>query len=244
MNIKTSTKYQIKDYNKTIRMFYLVILLIITMSIIIAYTFEGGLFSVGGMEFSTCIFLFVVGLNSFKETFYMMMQNGISRKTMYIGRFFSFLSASVFMALLDRVILNVVSHLFNSERFIMAGMYDMIFEDRFQGRNVLVNNIEVILMSIATYMAALVAGYLITSAFYRMNKAVKLIASIGVPVLVFIILPILDSSLLNNKIGIIISDFIIFTLKAPYNLVLVCLLFVIVSMGLSWLLIRRAVSKE
>ena len=51
------------------------------------------------------VFLFIAGLNSFKENFGMLLQNGVSRRTMFTGRLLTMVSLCVGMTLMDRALL-------------------------------------------------------------------------------------------------------------------------------------------
>ncbi len=250
MNIKGATKYQINEYIKNIKVFYLVVILVIVFfGILSSVNASTNFTSVGGIESATIIFLFILGLNSFKETFLMMLQNGITRKTMFIGRLITILAASVFMAVTDRFVVNVAG-LFNdlNERFYMSAIYDEFFAGRVESLHLLVMNLEAILITIGIYAAAMVVGYLITCAYYRMNKTLKIAVSIGAPVTVMILLPVLDAAVFDGKVSVALGRFFGFILGVktgnPYNLLITCVLVIIVGMGITWLLIRKSVEKS
>ena len=81
MRIKTAVRYQINDYIKPVLIYYFSIFCLTLLFGMIPLIFGGnGRFSLTGIEFITSIFMFVLGLYSFKEVFLMMLQNGISRK--------------------------------------------------------------------------------------------------------------------------------------------------------------------
>lgn len=195
------------------------------------------------------VFLFILGLNSFKDTFLMMLQNGITRKSMFIGRLITILATSVTMTVIDRLLANLGGLLNDiSNRFVYTGMYEMVFQKRAESLNIVVMNLEAILITIGVYIAAMVAGYFITAAYYRMNKILKITVSIGVPTFFFILLPIIDAAVFKGKISAGIKRLIIFVFGGdtgtPYNLLLTCLAFSVIAIGLSWLLIRKAVERN
>lgn len=252
MNIKATTKYQLGEFKKYLATYYLVIL-----STFVFFTMffqvSGGVVSGAnfGLEFITAIFLFNCGLNSFKVNFLMMMQNGISRKTMFIGSSITFLLVSLFMSIIDRgiaVITNFFTKTIGGLSF--KGLYDVVFSYRIAKFNGLLFELEAILIVCAMYMAALIAGYFITTLYYRMNKALKIIVSVVVPVTLIIILPLADSMVFNGKIGNLVSKLFVFIFgesgsnPSPYNMLLVCVMVIIITMGLSWLLVKKAVDKN
>lgn len=250
MNIKVATKYQINEYVKSIRIFYLVVILVIALfGTLTVVSSSSDFISTGGTEGSAIIFLFILGLNSFKETFLLMLQNGTTRKSMFIGRLITILATSAFMAVVDRFIVNIVG-LFNdmSESFQISGMYEMIFNKRAESLHIVVMNLEAILITISVYAAVMIAGYFITTAYYRMSKMLKIAVSIGVPVSFMILLPVLDSLVFGGKVSVTLGRFFGFVFGSktgnPYNLFISCIVFTIVGSGLSWLLIRKAVEKS
>lgn len=250
MNIKASTRYQMNEYIKSIKVFYLVVVLVIVLfSTLTIVSSSSNFSSTGGIEGSAMIFLFILGLNSFKETFLMMLQNGTTRKSMFIGRLITILATSVFMAVIDRFVVNIGGLINNiSEDYHMVGMYEMFFQNRVESLHIVVMNLEAILITIGVYAAAMIAGYFITTAYYRMNKILKVAISIGVPTSLVILLPVLDSAIFNGKIAVAIGKIFAFIFGGksgnPYNLLVTCILFSIVGIGLSWLLIRKAVEKS
>jgi len=88
MNSKAAVKYRFYDYWKALLIFYIVIAAsLVFMFVFSALTRDNPEFrgSVQGLEIASVIFLFVLGLNSFKDVFMMFMQNGISSLRHYGG---------------------------------------------------------------------------------------------------------------------------------------------------------------
>ena len=250
MNIKVAIKYQINEYIKSIKIFYLVVVLVIALfGVLIKFSSSSNFAGIGGIEGSATIFLFILGLNSFKETFLLMLQNGTTRKSMFIGRLITILATSTFMAIVDRFIVNIGGLLNNvSERFYIEGLYENIFFERSESLHIVVMNLEAILITIGIYIAAMIAGYFITTLYYRMGKMLKVAVSIGVPSSIMIVLPVLDVVAFKGKISVALGKFFGFVFGGktgnPYNLLLSCAVFTVVAVGLSWLLVRKAVEKK
>jgi len=206
-----------------------------------------GTYTLGGYEFLTCIFLFIVGISSFKEIFLMMLQNSISRKTMFISKLITILGMSFALAVLDRIIILVGSLLTNiTENIEIYGFYDRAFKARMASLNQVLSNLEAIFITIFVYMAVTLTGYFIGVAYYKMNKTLKLIVSIGVPATVFVFLPIFDSMFFGGNLAKFILKAIQFIFNGinPYNLLLVCSGVITVCIVLCWLLVRKAVGKR
>ena len=249
MNIKAAIRYQRSDYLKTVRNFYMIIVLIIVLFVIaVELGDDSSIKSFGGIEMSTLIFLFVVGLNSFRETFLMMLQNGVSRKTMFISTIVTILSTSTLMAIVDRFLL-VIGGLYSDlhENVIVTGMYDILYGKRSASMDAIPFNLEGVLIIIGIYISAMAVGLFITTAYYRMNKVLKIVVSVGVPATVFVFLPVLDGAVFGGRMSrafIKMMNFILGgTSGTPYNLLLSCIIFTIVCFSLTWMLVRRAVEK-
>lgn len=252
MNLKSSYKYQIKEYKTAVIIFYVVILLVISVSFIsniFLIDEKTAYVMFGGMEMASMIFLFIIGLSSFKEAFYMLLQNGISRRTVFISRVIAILTISVGMALFDKII-NIVAKWitqFNT-KFSFQGLYEQLYRYRYEQLNIVHSHIESFFYVVMLYVCVTMIGYFITIAYYRMNKALKLVVSIGIPVGIFIVIPMLDTILFGGKIGNAMIDFVDyalgFSLGKPYHAMVTSLIVFIVFGGLSWLLMRRAVDKQ
>jgi hypothetical protein len=99
----------------------------------------------------------------------------------------------------------------------------------------------------AAYLFAAALGYLITVLFYRMDKAVKVLVSTGVPVLLFVVLPIADTYWMGGRIGKGLAWLINFVLGVNYGgplfsaLCLSCL--AALTAILSWLAVRKTAAK-
>lgn len=252
MNIKATSKYQLNDFKKSLSTYYLVILLIIVFITVVDRIFgSNGSGNYNGFEFATVVFLFICGLNSFKDTFLMMLQNGVSRKSMFIGSSITFLSVSVLMTILDRAIAsfgNLISNAIGGLSY--TGFYDIIYSHRKLELNGLSYQLEALFITWMIYAAAVIVGYFITTLYYRMNKALKIIVSAGVPVTILFILPLLDSMVLGGKISVGVIKFFEFTFGSPggkanpYNMLIVCIITIIAALLFSWLLVKRAVDKN
>lgn len=246
MNLKAAAKYQIKDSLKSIGIFYLVTVLVIAFFGLMTIANPSSVLESGGsVEWSAMIFLFILGLNSFKEPFLMMLQNSTSRKTMFITRLMATGVISVAMAVINRVVVVLVRVISNaSERFDTGGLYEMLYEQRVATLGGFQLHLEAILAMAVLYAAAIIAGYFITAAYYRMNKLWKMVVSIGVPVTLFVLLPLLEDTVLDGKISAAIQRMIAaLGPPNPYRLILVCLLLTGAGTALSWLLVRKAVEK-
>lgn len=250
MNLRASYRYQLADHKKSILVFYLVVFCIylLTAVAVIAISHYGNgdiSGSMSGMESAALIFLFVSGMNSFKENFGMLTQNGVSRRSLLVGRIFVMATVCLFMVLVDKV-----------WYFITVGMSGIfknvidtsLFMDMFYNRSAVLSpfglHMESLVFNFASYFMAMCLGYLVTVIFYRMSKLGKLIIGVGVPVLFLIVLPIVDTLLCKGLINYHVSNFIVrmLGLNVGNPMYAVGSFFVVsaITLAASWLVMRRA----
>lgn len=250
MSLKASIRYQLKDNIKSILIFYLIIICVISLiATSIAIPGNNGNTNLNGMEFATVIFLFILGLNSFKENFHMLLQNGLSRKTLFIGAILTMLAVSIGMAFIDSALL-ILSKLVavKVDGLIVISTFEMGYAEHITGISKMQIFAERLIFQIMMNLTFAVIGYFITIAYYLMNKALKTIVSISVPVGLFVVLPLIDSTFANGSISKIINDIIdlAFGIKSqnPYCAMIAFLITSVVFGSFSWLMSRRAIVKN
>jgi hypothetical protein len=196
---------------------------------------------IGGMDMASMIFLFVVGLNSFKPTFHMFAANGISRKTLFV----SFIATTGIicsgMAIIDSVNTIIINQFVEYQPVMVQ-----LFASRYSSIGFTTYG-EGLLWMFFMYAACMMFGFFLTTAYYRMNRPLKLIISIGVPVFMFIILPILDAQLLSGAVYKAIGTFIAFCSGrlsgSPYVAMASNVVFYAIFALFGFLLTRRATVK-
>lgn len=249
MNLRASYRYQIADHKKSILVFYLVIFCIYAlmgMSISVMIKGNGGTYgSISGLEISTVVFLFVTGLNTFKENFGMLTQNGISRRSLMVGRLLVMLTVCLFMTLLDRIWFFCgawLHHVFG-DSINAAMLMDMMY-NRAKDVSTLRLHMEALAFNFSLYFAAMSVGYLITVVFYRLNKIWKTILGAGLPIFFLILLPLLDAQvfrgLISYYLGSCAMKFFGFTSGNPLYAVLSFLVISAVALLGAWFVMRRA----
>ena len=108
--LQKSTKYQLRDNTRSVIIYYLVVVVIFAFGIISTlvnvarFGAEHIHMTLGNAEVITMIYLFVVGLNAFKENFGMLIQNGVSRRSVFLGRLASFGIMAAIMLVIDTAI--------------------------------------------------------------------------------------------------------------------------------------------
>lgn len=246
MNIKSSYKYQMDDCVKSLVIFYIVILVISLMVMSQASTLGWlgiGKTTVSGLDFASVIFCFILGLNTFKENFGMLMQNGMSRKSVFIGKLLMAASVALIMALVDKALLEWMKAVTGgSENVTVTSLFEQIFP--LKGA---FGHVTQVTYNFVLYLVATLAGYFTTIMFYRLNRLGKVLVGAGVPVLLLIVYPIVDQSL-NWRISTAVSRFTDWafglTAAQPWASVLSYAVITAAFTLFAWLLMRRAVVRK
>jgi len=231
MRFLPAWKYQLDGVKWPVVIYYGVIAALVVLgSIAMAFVQNDGVM-IRSIEMSSMIFLFVMGLNSFKSVFFMMSANGISRKTMFVSFVAMVGTVSAGMALIDTIFSVCASG-------GSATMFELIYNIKGTA------TASGFVWRLCTYLVIAMAGYLITTLYYRMSKAVKLLVSIGVPVLVLFVWPAVDYSLLNgvttDAVGRLISWASGLSTGNPYIAVMSDIVLTVLFGALSWVAMRRA----
>lgn len=255
MNLNASIKYQLFDTKRSIIIFYLVIVTVILISMTAHIFFPNAIVLSGnmnGFELATMIFLFIAGMNSFRETFRLFIQNGISRKTMFVSRLIVTGIIGTGMALADRILFSL-GKLFQSDNpsFAITSLYEILYQRKDGGAaGGFLNTLEGLLFNIGSYITVWFLGYFISVAYYRMSRGWKIAVSIGVPVSLSVILPILDGLVFHNEIIRFIEKLIFFMFgfsndtPRPYVGFISLILISAAFSGFVWLMVRKAAVKD
>ena len=212
---------------------------------------SGGRSSMSGVEFSTVIFIFVCGLNSFKSNFYFAKSNGISRKTFIKGLLISIIPIALVMSIID-IIINRINNIFikNPTLYDMSygnllGDVGRIHEGVWIQSNSLATIFNTILFQFSLCLLAYVVGIVINMIYYRSNKYLKVLVSV-IPV-VFIIFNA-NFSTKNPGLTMRINEFLDYIFGFNPSNVFACittfLVLVVILSGVAFLLIRKAIIKE
>lgn len=171
-------KYQVLETLKPIMIFYSIFI------IAIIFISAGNATSIG-TEFSTAIFVFVVGLNSFKSPFMLTQANNISRKSFVMGSLLGILPVTFGMSLIDLVI-NRVLNIFSS----CPTLFDMIYGN-FRDSRLMANInsvwiqandfktlIGTVIWQFAAYSVIYSLGILISLCYYKSNSYMKVLITV------------------------------------------------------------------
>ncbi len=245
MRLKSIVKYYGHDLVKSVAIFYVVMaLLIISVNTLVAVSVNEGNGFTGGGDFATAVFIFIVGLNSFKQNFLFLSTNSITRKLQFKGILIAAVLLCGFMALVDITYSNILAQ-FTDFRSAFNQIYGA-WTEQTSGPLIILTSI---CWSFTVNVAAFLAGYFITNLYYKMTKSLKIIVSVTVPVLITVVYPIIEETVTNGRItqGIIDISRALAGLGEsinPFIGVLSLLVLATVAAAMSFLLIRRAVVKK
>ena len=266
MKLKAAVRYYLNDFKRPVIIFYGVLMALFLLQLLMAALFRNVSAASGGMESASAIFLFVAGLNGFKAQFRLFLQNGLSRKTLFTG-----FAAGLCILAAAMTVIDLAFGWFRGLFIPYTSMYMDRFGSLYASGSSFKALADGLLWSFLAYITAGMTGFLITSLYYRMNKALKLAVSIGVPALVFIVIPLIDSLYTNGAISAFFINVLAFAYGynisvsfsdglvglftqfagwengipvAPYRAVLFSVLCTAVTGALSFLLIRRATVKD
>lgn len=249
-NLTAAFKYQIKDNVKSIIVYYCIlfaVLILFYIGAIISSSF--GETTTGGLDVSTTIFIFIAGLCSFKEPFKMLMQNGVSRKTMMKSKIITALALALFMAFCTTLLCYFGKLLTSTiENYNFYSTYEQAYTLKAAGQTQLAIQLSSFVFNFLQYLALYIVGLFISLMFYRLGKAGKITVGAGVPVFCFIVLPIIDAMYFKMQVSKNILRFLNYAFgltsgkpgAAFISLVVIALL----GLGLSWLLMRKADIKQ
>lgn len=235
--IRFSMRYQLRDQVQAAGMYYLIYLAIILLITALVSTSADSSGSFSGMETSTTIFLFVMGLVSFREPFHMLLQNGISRRTLFISRLLTVVGLCVAMAAIDSVLMGVSRAMTAANaQMKVYSLYDLAYPGTLGRMNGFGQWVTRWALMVTQSLMATCLGYCITLAYYRMNKLTKWLVSFGVPALLIVALTRMNMSALGRALSAALG----LERQLPLMAMLTFLAMAAVFSGGSWLLLRRA----
>ncbi|MBB6716470.1 hypothetical protein [Clostridium gasigenes] len=251
MKCYSVAKYNLDSVKKGMIIYYSIFIsvLIVTSSL---HKYYGDVNIVSsGVELSTVIFLFVTGLNFFTESFYFSQSNNISRKTYFKGTILSIFQITAIASLLD-IIINRIYNIFIK----CPTMYDMSFTkfrdlEALGTKNIWVQNNDIVtllnsfLFQFSICIMVFTLGLTIVLIYYRCNKLMKTVVSIGA-VMSVVVLEILADAFpkLFSEIGVFIQNILGWNTRNPYAAIGTFIVMFIILIGFIYLLVKKAIIKE
>lgn len=247
MTIKSIIKYNISSLKNSIAIYYTIFITVCLASVFLS---RNGNISSSGIEISSGIFLFVAGLNLFKENFYFMKSNNVSRKDFLYGTAVSMIPVVLLMSIID-IIINRIYNIFMKCPTIYDMGYANIGSDEWHNTInwVQSNSIGTLFNSFifqaSLSLAAISLGFLINIIYYKCNKFMKVVVSI-IPVGLSILISMIGTAYPNiiNNINKFIATIFGINNRNVYVAALTLIVSFIIFIAISRLLTRKAIIKQ
>lgn len=238
MNIKRLFRWNWQNsYISLVVLYSIMIFILCFFSVVNALVPSEG--SVSGLTMASSTMLFVLGIVLFSQSLRFGVANGASRRSVFVG----FAAFIVSMTLAVTVIDLLLHHLFLLFGMSSVDIVDTLYTEFGTLKEGPAAEVAVIICRIVVTLAFSAFGFFIGGAYYRMNKPMKIIVSVGTPLLVVFGLPLtiglLPAPMLNVLSRAVVA-FLEFLMKSPYNMALVSFGFLVLFVIFSWLLMRRA----
>lgn len=195
--------------------------------------------SMSGFDTTAFIYSFVVGIIMFAAPLRFGGTNGVSRKTIFLGNFCFSALLSIFMATCNMLMGAILKPLMENINIHYKELYTAFFMDGTGFSSVIA---EWVLL-VAFFMSCFTFGLLFGGGYYRSNKLGKILVAAGVPIALFVLLPVLISVLpAGIRDGMVrgLLQTLNFVMQSPYILAGGMLVFTAVSTGFIWLMMRHA----
>lgn len=170
-NIMTIAKYQFTAKLNALLIFYGILTGIVALGMLT--TGRAGVASFSGFEITGGVFLFILGLNSFRSMFRFAQATNISRKTFYWGTLLGLLILATFMAISAQMFAVVVDTFITYE-----SLYEQLYPESL---------VAEFIWSFSLFVLAAYGGWFVTMLYYRSNPAMKTVISMS-PVFALILL--------------------------------------------------------
>lgn len=185
--MKASLKYLSYDLGKCAIVFSLVYIGLLAIASLV-FSFGGDTNNFKGMDMAVLLLDFIIGLVVFKEYFWMFNQNGVSRKTYFKCCLIAILVFNLIIALITQIVSAVFQALSldiqNSIVDFTVTFYPELTE------NPILRFIVSTIIMILSFTFSFIIGYFISVLFYKSSKAGRVAIAAGLPVTIFVVLPV------------------------------------------------------
>ncbi|MGI6113862.1 MAG: hypothetical protein ACOYEJ_07040 [Mahellales bacterium] len=236
-NILKVIKYQLRDFRISLIVFYGIVLAIIVIGGVSYSNLSNDTnvsVSFSGFGMAAVIFIFVAGLNCFRDSFKFIQANNVSRKSFFMGNGITIISVAALMAIVEAILDSTLKHFFP---------YQGLFQQLYKSNSMVAD----FLWSFGLYAFAVSLGWFITMVYYRSSKLIKTIVSL-IPAFIIILLVVINN-LTAGALGRGMVNLLAAALGFgnDFNAYMAVLSFwaaTAVLLGLSFLLIRRMPVKD
>ncbi|MDF1615881.1 hypothetical protein [Petrocella sp. FN5] len=247
-------KFHIRMMLPSTMIYYMIFIMVISF-LAVSNSNSGQNSSSSGLEFSTVVFLFIMGLNAFKENFNFSQANNLSRKAFFSGLLLAILPIAFLMSIIDLVINRIYNIFVPSPTnydmiygtFRDTGMFDWnTMEYVWKQSNTFFTLSSTVIWQFAAYVLFFALGVVITMVYFRSNNLVKVIVSVA-PIALLVLLRNLVGFLPKTwllSFGAFIDTIFGWQTRNPYMAVLTFFILSLFLAGCFYLLLRKAEARE
>ncbi len=258
MQIYSSFRYLLCSHKKDLLYYYIILVGIQLLALFVAAPFtlanpessDMVITSTNGITAISCIFILVAGICSFRENFSMALQNGVSRRSLLLGRLCASAALCLILAVLDEAstLLLRLMDLLPGVQTSSHSLLETIFTLELSPTLAALASVP---FSFCILLAFWGLGYFISILFYRLNKLGKLLVGVGIGFLFLVGLPGIFELYSRYPqwpiwpvLGTALVNFFQLAFGAPWNAGVSCLLLFALFSAFTWLLMRRAALKK
>lgn len=242
MKIKQMLRWNWQNSWLSLVIVYAVMVGLCMLSAILTAVMDEGDIYFNGLTVSSTMMVFVLGIVFFSQSLRFGLATGVSRRSVFWGFGAFILLFALITVAADFLLERLFGLLVAPSNELLTQIYDRYIQTNSKPAAF----ISLAVCSLTLKLLAGLSGFFIGGAYYRMNKALKLLVSIGVPVTLFILLPIgfgLLPSGIQNTLWRALLSALKFLVSSPYALAAVLAAAAVLFYFFSWLFIRRAPAK-
>lgn len=190
--MKKIVKFQLMDIFKVLLIFYFIMIVVLAVSNMqLSMTINGNSIMNNGTGLSAGILCFVSGLCIFKEQLCFFMQNGVPRKVFFKGTLMTILIVCTVIAIAETIISILFTFIIpHKQNYKFTSLIDFAYPGYFKETQIIPMILLSVLFTSLLAILFFIAGYLIAAIFYRSGKFMKVAIAVGLPVIIFFVLPV------------------------------------------------------
>lgn len=259
MRVKSAFKFQAREILGTVLALYgcLAVLNIIgilakdVLNIHVGIVKNGSTaIGVSGTEIIAMVTALILALSSFREEFQMLIQNGISRKCVFLSRLAAGAALAATMSAAD-----IVFRLFSKGLEMISGtavyaspFWEMVYPQFWETHSAFLTWIVYFVMGLLFYVLMYMVGTAMSALFYRLGKRGRTVMAAGLPIFIFVVLPIALEYFGGTAVITWLVDVFLtlagLKIQNPWPAMVTAAVLTCLFGALGWITVRRAAAKE
>lgn len=197
----TVVRYQLRNARLPLIILCAVLLGVVLLSVVLSLLIPGdGVITFTSIELSMVINLGICGALNMREAFGFCLQNGATRRSVYAGTVMAAVVISASYAAVAGVIFalaEVAEGIADNLRW--ETLTSLVYAPRYGADGLLRMHTENLAINFTLDLLAYVVGSFFSIAYYRMNRLLKYLISIGIPMILVVLLPVIDLAVWNGR---------------------------------------------